>query len=195
MSLRPILKIVAAAAALSTTMLATPATAQQKFMTIGTGGVTGVYYAAGGAICRLVNKDRTKHGYRCTVESTGGSVANVNTLRSGDLDFGVAQSDWNYHGYKGTSSFQSFGPFEDLRSVFALHPEPFTMLARADDDRVIRLHPDDMALVAPRLAPDWGVEPDPALERGSLRVETASGGVEDGPATWRRAIAEALHQC
>lgn len=132
MSLRPILKIVAAAAALSTTMLATPATAQQKFMTIGTGGVTGVYYAAGGAICRLVNKDRTKHGYRCTVESTGGSVANVNTLRSGDLDFGVAQSDWNYHGYKGTSSFQSFGPFEDLRSVFALHPEPFTMLARAD---------------------------------------------------------------
>ena len=70
-----------------------------------------------------------------------------------------------------------------------------SMLARADDDRVIRLHPDDMALVSPRLTPDWRVEPDPALERGSLRVETASGGVEDGPATWRRAIAEALHQC
>jgi hypothetical protein len=108
------------------------AQAQQKFMTIGTGGVTGVYYAAGGAICRLVNKDRAKHGYRCTVESTGGSVANINTIKAGDLDFGVAQSDWNHHGHKGTSAFASSGAFSDLRSVFSLHPEPFTVLARAD---------------------------------------------------------------
>ncbi|MBX3610309.1 MAG: TAXI family TRAP transporter solute-binding subunit [Hydrogenophaga sp.] len=109
-----------------------PAQAQQKFMTIGTGGVTGVYYAAGGAICRLVNKDRKTHGYRCTVESTGGSVANINTIKAGDLDFGVAQSDWNYHAYKGTSAFQKDGAYADLRSVFSLHPEPFTVLARAD---------------------------------------------------------------
>jgi hypothetical protein len=108
--------------------------AQQKFMTIGTGGVTGVYYAAGGSICRLVNKDRAKHGYRCTVESTGGSVANVNTIRAGDLDFGVAQSDWNFHGYKGTSAFEKSGAFTDLRSVFSLHPEPFTILARGDSN-------------------------------------------------------------
>lgn len=106
--------------------------AQQKFMTIGTGGVTGVYYAAGGSICRLVNKDRAKHGFRCTVESTGGSVANINTIKAGDLDFGVAQSDWNYHGYKGTSTFEKSGAFPELRSVFSLHPEPFTVLARGD---------------------------------------------------------------
>ncbi|MCU0942543.1 MAG: TAXI family TRAP transporter solute-binding subunit [Hydrogenophaga sp.] len=110
----------------------TPAFAQQKFMTIGTGGVTGVYYAAGGAICRLVNKDRAKHGYRCTVESTGGSVANINTIKAGDLDFGVTQSDWNHHAHKGTSSFAQAGAYTDLRSVFSLHPEPFTVLARAD---------------------------------------------------------------
>jgi TRAP transporter TAXI family solute receptor len=106
--------------------------AQQKFMTIGTGGVTGVYYAAGGAICRLVNKDRAQHGFRCTVESTGGSVANINTIKGADLDFGVAQSDWNYHGLKGTKAFEKSGPFPELRSVFSLHPEPFTILARAD---------------------------------------------------------------
>lgn len=69
------------------------------------------------------------------------------------------------------------------------------MFARADDERIIRLHPDDVALVSPRLAEDWQVIPDPALERGALRVESASGGVEDGPAQWRAAIAEALHQC
>jgi uncharacterized protein len=124
------LSAVAASAALMAP--AAPAFAQQKFMTIGTGGVTGVYYAAGGAICRLVNKDRAKHGFRCTVESTGGSVANINTIKAGDLDFGVAQSDWNHHAHKGTSTFQKDGAFSDLRSVFSLHPEPFTVLARAD---------------------------------------------------------------
>lgn len=124
------LSAVAASAALMAP--AAPAFAQQKFMTIGTGGVTGVYYVAGGAICRLVNKDRKTHGYRCTVESTGGSVANINTIKAGDLDFGVAQSDWNFHAYKGSSSFEKDGAFTDLRSVFSIHPEPFTVLARAD---------------------------------------------------------------
>ncbi len=69
------------------------------------------------------------------------------------------------------------------------------MLARADDERVIRLHPEDLKLVAPRLPDDWKLIEDPALPRGGLRVETANGGVEDGPAQWRRAITEALAQC
>jgi len=69
------------------------------------------------------------------------------------------------------------------------------MLARADDDRVIHLHPDDLQLVSPRLSAEWEVQPDSTLERGELRVDCGSGGVEDGPSTWRRAIAEALHQC
>ncbi|KAA5604622.1 TAXI family TRAP transporter solute-binding subunit [Roseospira marina] len=106
--------------------------AEQQFITIGTGGVTGVYYPTGGAICRLVNKNRAEHGIRCSVESTGGSVYNLNTIRAGELDFGVAQSDWQYHAYHGTSKFEDAGPFEDLRAVFSVHPEPFTVVARAD---------------------------------------------------------------
>lgn len=70
-----------------------------------------------------------------------------------------------------------------------------SMLARADDERTIRLNPADIALIAPRMRAEWDVTPDPALERGGLRVESTNGGVEDGPAVWRRAIAEALHQC
>ena len=106
--------------------------AQQKFITIGTGGVTGVYYAAGGSICRLMNKDRAKTGIRCSVESTGGSVFNINTIRAGELDFGVAQSDWQYHATNGTKVFAKDGKFSDMRAVFSLHPEPFTVLARKE---------------------------------------------------------------
>jgi TRAP transporter TAXI family solute receptor len=106
--------------------------ADQTFVTIGTGGVTGVYYPTGGAICRLVNKTRKEHGIRCSVESTGGSVYNLNTIRAGELDMGVAQSDWQYHAYNGTSKFEDQGPNKDLRAVFSVHPEPFTVVARAD---------------------------------------------------------------
>ena len=109
-----------------------PVQAGQTFVTIGTGGVTGVYYPTGGAICRLVNKTRKTHGIRCSVESTGGSVYNLNTIAAGELDMGVAQSDWQYHAYHGTSKFAKKGPNKDLRAVFSVHPEPFTVVARAD---------------------------------------------------------------
>ena len=67
-----------------------------------------------------------------------------------------------------------------------------SMLARIDDERVVRLHPDDLALVA---SGDWDVQPDPALARGAIRVEARNGGVEDGPEQWRRTIEEALARC
>ena len=120
------------AVGLATATLMAPAAMAEEFITIGTGGITGVYYPTGGAICRLVNKGRRDHGVRCSVESTGGSVYNINTIREGELEFGVAQSDWQYHAYNGSSQFEDAGPFEGLRSVFSVHPEPFTVVARAD---------------------------------------------------------------
>ena len=120
-------------ALIMTSMIAVPASVTaNNFITIGTGGVTGVYYPAGGSICRLVNKGRKQHGLRCSVESTAGSVYNINTIRAGDLDMGVAQSDWQYHAYNGTSKFKDAGAFKELRAVFSVHPEPFTVVARAD---------------------------------------------------------------
>ncbi len=111
--------------------VSTPVSADQ-FVSIGTGGVTGVYYPTGGAICRLVNKNRKDHGIRCSAESTGGSIYNINTVRAGELEFGVAQSDWQYHAYNGTSKFEDKGKFEKLRAVFSVHPEPVTVVARDD---------------------------------------------------------------
>jgi uncharacterized protein len=124
-------KLVALAASLLVAGAFAPAAqAQQKYVTIGTGGVTGVYYAAGGAICRLVNKDRKAHGIRCSVESTGGSVFNINTIKAGELDMGVAQSDVHYNAVKGLAPFKE--PMPELRAVFGLHPEPVTVVARKE---------------------------------------------------------------
>ena len=131
------MKLLATASALALGAMiglsAAPVQAQQPtFITIGTGGVTGVYYPAGGAICRMLARTRAEHGIRCGAESTGGSVFNVNALRSGELEFGVAQSDVQFHAFNGSGRFADQGPDEKLRSVFSIHPEPFTVVARAD---------------------------------------------------------------
>ena len=121
----------AAAAVIAFACFAAPALAQQKFVTIGTGGVTGVYYAVGGAICRLMNKNRAETGLRCSVESTGGSVFNVNAIKAGELDFGLAQSDVQFNAAKGEGQFKGNADV-NLRAIFSAHPEPFTVLARPD---------------------------------------------------------------
>ena len=127
------LSAIGAAMILALALGAAPeAIAQQKFVTIGTGGVTGVYYAAGGAICRLVNKDRARHGIRCSVESTGGSVFNVNTIKAGELDLGFTQSDVQYNAVRGLGQFKDSGAWGEQRAVFSVHPEPFTLMARKE---------------------------------------------------------------
>lgn len=126
----PIRSLIVAAFAAST-FAAAPASAAEQFITIGTGGVTGVYYAVGGSICRLMNKTRADTGIRCSTESTGGSVFNVNAIHTGDLDFGMAQSDVQFQAYNGVGNFEG-KKVGELRAVFSVHPEPFTVLARAD---------------------------------------------------------------
>jgi TRAP transporter TAXI family solute receptor len=106
--------------------------ADEKFVTVGTGGQTGVYYVVGQSICKLVNRDSGEHGIKCTAPSTGGSVDNVNSIRSGARNMGVAQSDVQFYALKGEGPFKDQGPYEDLRAVFSVHPEPFTVIARAD---------------------------------------------------------------
>ena len=103
-----------------------------EFISIGTGGVTGVYYPAGGAICRLVNRNRKNHGIRCSVESTAGSIFNLNALENQNLDAGVVQSDLQYQAYYGTGHFANDLPRKNLRTLFSLHTEVFTIAARAD---------------------------------------------------------------
>lgn len=117
---------------LASMTIASGAFAQQQFITIGTGGVTGVYYPTGGAICRLVNANRAETGIRCAVESTGGSVYNTRTIRQGELNFGVVQSDVQAAAVAGSGSFEADGAYPGLRSLFSIHPEPLHVMARRD---------------------------------------------------------------
>ena len=124
----PMGKKIAAATLLG--MLSVPSFAAE-FVTIGTGGVTGTYYPTGGAICRLVNQYKKETKIRCSVESTGGSVYNINTIKNGELDFGIVQSDIVYQASKGEGQFKDT-KLPKLRSVMAIYPELLTLVTRKD---------------------------------------------------------------
>jgi hypothetical protein len=99
---------------------------------IGTAGVVGVYYSAGSAVCRVANPTLKQNGLSCEAISTEGSIANINGLRSSKLDMAIVQSDLQFEAYHGSGPFAAAGAFPELRAVFALHPEPFTVVARSD---------------------------------------------------------------
>jgi len=109
--------------------------AKVRYVTIGTGGVTGIYYPTGGAIGKIVNKKRKQYNLRVTVESTGGSVFNVNAVMAGDLEFGLIQSDRQYQAWNGLKDWKDRGPQKKLRAICSFHPESITLVA-ADDSGI-----------------------------------------------------------
>jgi hypothetical protein len=108
--------------------------AETRFVTIGTGGVTGVYFPVGGAISKLVNKKRSVYGLKLTAEATAGSVFNINSLVVGDMDFGLAQSDKAGQAWQGTAEWKDRGPQKSLRAICALQTETVCLIASVDSD-------------------------------------------------------------
>ena len=127
-----VLTVIAAALALGATLGSPFAVAQQRTVMIGTGATTGVYYQAGNAVCRLMNKDVARHGIRCLAKKTSGSISNVNAIKGGESDFGVVQSDVQYNAVKGQAQFKAGGAHKELRALFSIYPEPLMVLARKD---------------------------------------------------------------
>ncbi len=128
----------ALAVGVATFAAVSPAQAQKKFIAIGTGGPTGVYFVVGNSICRMIHKEAAegrktgrKHGIRCSAPSTGGSTYNIGQISEGELDFGVAQSDWQYHAVNGSKP-DKVKPYDKLRALFSVHPEPFHIIVGAD---------------------------------------------------------------
>jgi TRAP transporter TAXI family solute receptor len=104
------------------------------FVTIGTGDIAGLYYLTGGAIAKMVNEKHKEYGIRVTVESTGGSEFNINAVLSGDLEFGLAQSERQYQAVMGIEDWADKGPQKELRAVFSIQPETVDLIAAVDAD-------------------------------------------------------------
>ena len=132
---RIILSFIASTAIFVSFIIPTTAVSAAEFISIGTGGPTGVYFVVGNSVCRMVHKEAAegrktgrKHGIRCAAPSTGGSNYNIGQIKEGELQFGVAQSDWQYHAVNGSSKWEG-NQFSNLRAVFSVHPEPFQLIA------------------------------------------------------------------
>ncbi len=121
-----------AALSLAAVLCVVSAQAKSTFVTIGTGGITGVYYPTGGAIAKMVNKKKKEYEIRATVESTGGSIFNINAIMAGDLEFGIVQSDSQFKAMKGMAEWKMKGPQTELRAVFSIHPEAVTLVTASD---------------------------------------------------------------
>ena len=130
-----ILSLIASSAIVFGFIIPTTTVNAAEFISIGTGGPTGVYFVVGNSVCRMVHKEAAegrktgrKHGIRCAAPSTGGSNYNIGQIKEGELQFGVAQSDWQYHAVNGSSKWEG-NQFSNLRAVFSVHPEPFQLIA------------------------------------------------------------------
>ena len=129
------LSLIASSAIFFSFIIPTSTVNAAEFISIGTGGPTGVYFVVGNSVCRMVHKEAAegrksgrKHGLRCAAPSTGGSNYNIGQIKEGELQFGVAQSDWQFHAVNGSSKWEG-NQYSDLRAVFSVHPEPFQLIA------------------------------------------------------------------
>lgn len=108
------------------------AASEKRLLALGTGGVTGLYYPAGGALCRLVNLSRQQHGIRCAVRSTLGSLTNLTQVSNGELDLGIAESGQLYNAVQGRGRFAKQGADNSFRALFNLFPEYLSILVKND---------------------------------------------------------------
>ena len=129
-----IVVIILVALAIIASLLLTPKT-ESHFVAIGTGSPTGVYYQVGNALVKVLGETSDAHSIDLSVQTTDGSVYNINALISGDIQFGVAQSDRQYQAYNGLAEWEKNGPQTRLRAICSFHPEMVTLVA-ADESGI-----------------------------------------------------------
>jgi len=105
---------------------------RKPFLLIGTGSITGVYYAAGHAVAKVVNRNIAQHPFRVDAMSSAGSLENINRVLNGEWDFGIAQADMLYKASNGLGPWHE-RPEKSLRAVAVLYTEALTIITNADE--------------------------------------------------------------
>lgn len=114
-----------------------------RLFRIGTGGIAGTYYPIGGLIAAVISQPpgarSCEEGGSCgvpglvaIVQSSNGSVANVEGIGTGQIESGFVQSDVAYGAYTGTGAFAEREPVPGLRALASLYMESMQLVARAD---------------------------------------------------------------
>ncbi|BBK43149.1 hypothetical protein STVA_31690 [Allostella vacuolata] len=124
--------------------LLAPALAQAQapqFFRIGTGGAGGTYFPIGGIIATGISNPPGSRpcdkggacgvpGLVAIVQSSDGSVGNINAVNSGQMESGIAQSDVTHWAYTGTGLFEGKPKVESLRVIANLFPEHIQVFAK-----------------------------------------------------------------
>ncbi len=115
---------------------ALPVGAFDADLIIATGKTADVHAGVGRVICRLIQ--RTDPETTCKVAAVEGRdaaepLAVLSEVRNGAVEMGIVQSDWQYHAFQGTGPVAFMDVrFDNLRSLFSLQGELFTVIARRD---------------------------------------------------------------
>jgi len=108
------------------------ASGQFELIEIGSGSTYGNYYPVAMGICHFINASVKANHILCRAKSSGGSIDNINKLRSGEIQFAIAQSDTIVAAKSGSELFIDSSPYADLRVVMPLYPEIYTIIVRRD---------------------------------------------------------------
>jgi TRAP transporter TAXI family solute receptor len=103
---------------LGAALVAGVAIAQQKAISIATGGTGGVYYPIGGGLANLLSK--TIPNLQATAEVTGGSVDNLKLINSGQSELAFVMSDAALDALNGEDKFK--GTKVPVRTLMVLYP-------------------------------------------------------------------------
>lgn len=167
--------------------LALSAHAQQKTMSIGTGGTGGVYYPLGGAIANVLTKNLPN--LQATAEVTGGSVDNLKLIGTGQSELGFSMADAALDAFKGVDKFKSGKiPLQALLVVYPNRMHAVTLegsginsIADMKGKRVSTGSPGSATeVMAFRVIEAAGLDKDKDMKRERLSVAESVNAIKDG---------------
>ena len=93
--------------------------ARRQFLSVGTAAPGGAFFVVGSAIAQVVNDNVGDLSWQVSAEATKGTQENIRRLRSGELDFALANAAISYFAVRGQGAWKEEYP---VRTVMTLAP-------------------------------------------------------------------------